>query len=81
MESASNAGRNAWIVLSIGVAVFELLAPEGQLMSESVDRALEEHPVITTVAIGAVALHLLNVLPPRIDPLHQVTNLARRINK
>lgn len=71
------AGR-AWAALGAAVLAYELAAPEGQLMSEGVDRALEKHKALTTAAVGAVSLHLLNVLPQRIDPLHQGLKLLKR---
>ena len=69
----------AWAGIAFGVAGYDIAAPEGQMLSEGVDRALERHPVITTLAIGAVALHLLNVLPEKIDPLHQLAELGRKL--
>ena len=67
----------AWAGLAVGVLAYEVLAPDGELMSEGVDRALERHPLITTLAIGATALHLLNILPERIDPFHQALKLMK----
>ena len=68
----------AWATLATGVALYDLYAPEGETMSEAVDRALER-PYLRYMAIGTVAVtaaHLLNVLPPQIDPIHQ---LAKRV--
>lgn len=76
-SSNEHFARNAWIALGIGVAVVDYIAPPNQTMSEGIDRALEQHPVLTTLAVGAVALHLLNVLPPAIDPLHQIARVVR----
>lgn len=69
----------AWLALGWGVAVYDYAAPEGQMLSEGVDRALEKHPLLTVAAVGTVALHLLNVLPERIDPLHQLSVMGRRL--
>lgn len=60
----------AWSAIATAILAYELSAPEGQLMSEGVDRALEKHKTLTTLAVGTVALHLLNVLPAKADPLH-----------
>lgn len=73
----SNAARNGWIVLGLGVVAYDYLAPPHQTLSEGVDKALEKHPVLTTIAIGAVALHLLNVLPPQYDPIHRIAEVVR----
>jgi hypothetical protein len=67
----------AWMALGVGVAAYDYLAPQGETMSEWVDSALERHPITTTLAVGAVALHLLNVLPPQIDLIHQIARVAR----
>lgn len=67
----------AWAGLIAGVAAYDMLAPDTQMLSERVDRGLERHPLVTTLAIGATALHLLNVLPEKIDPIHQVAEFAR----
>lgn len=63
------ASERAWLTLGIGVAVYELLARDGELLSHQVDRWLEKHPIITTAVVTVTAAHLLNLLPPRLDPL------------
>lgn len=74
-------GNKAWAVLGLGVCAYDYLAPPGETMSESVDRAIEKHPVATIVAIGAVTLHLLNVYEhyhlERLDPIHIVASRLR----
>ena len=67
--------RHAWSAIALGVVTYDVLCPKGETLSEGVDRALEKYPALTTIAIGAVALHLLNVLPPEIDPIHRIANL------
>jgi len=58
----------AWVVLAVGVAAYEALAKDGELLSHQVDRWLEAHPVVTAVAVTTTAAHLLNILPPKVDP-------------
>lgn len=73
-------GTLAWLALGIGIITYEIHAPEGQLMSEAVDRALERSAVskaITLAAIGCTALHLANLLPERIDIFKQGCELLR----
>ena len=63
----------AWGVLATGVAAYDVLCPQGETLSEGVDRALETRSG-RVLAIGAVALtaaHLINLLPERVDPFHQ----------
>lgn len=58
----------AWGVLVAAIAVYEFIAPEDHLLSNAVDRWLEKHPVLTSYAVLSTALHLLNVMPQRVDP-------------
>lgn len=62
------AAERAWVALGVGVVAYELLAQDGELLSHQVDRWLETHPAATTAFIGLTAAHLLNLLPPRLDP-------------
>ena len=51
-----------------------------EMLSQAMDRYIERRPVLTYVAVGAVALHLLNRLPPFADPLGAAMGtLARKI--
>lgn len=70
--------RNAWAGLGLGIVAYEIASPKGELLSEGADRAIEKHPVLTRLAIGAVALHLMNVLPERIDPVHRIATILRK---
>jgi len=57
----------AWLVLFSGVAVYERLAPEGQLLSNAADRLVEKHPILGRAAILAagtiVTAHVGNFVP------------------
>lgn len=75
MELSAGKG---WAAIGLGVLAYEILCPDGELLSEGVDRALEKHPAATRLAIGAVALHLMNVLPERIDPVHRLASIIRK---
>lgn len=72
-----NAAR-AWSALAAAVIAYEVLAPEGQLLSEGVDRALIKYPTITRIGIALVACHLVNVIPERYDPLHLIAVHTRK---
>ena len=67
----------AWLALAVGVAGYEVLARENELLSEAVDRYLEARPCVTRAVIITVAAHLLNLLPTRLDPLAQLTLLRK----
>jgi hypothetical protein len=61
----------AWIGLGAYVVATEVCAPDGELLSQAVDRWLDKHPGRTVAALTIVgtALHLLNLFPERYDPL------------
>lgn len=52
----------AWMTLIAGVVAWEALAPQGELLSEGVDRQLLRHPILTRTVILLTAAHLLNAL-------------------
>lgn len=62
----------AWLGLGAYVALYDVCAPKGETLSEGIDRMLE-HDKCKYIALGGIAItaaHLANVLPNRIDPLH-----------
>lgn len=61
-----------WFATVSVVVAYEIVAPEGMLLSEGMDRALVSHPIATRLVVAVVAMHLLNLLPERIDPLHRL---------
>lgn len=64
--------RNGWIAV-LGVAgIFEALALDGELLSHGIDRALITHPWLTRGVIVVTTMHLLNMIPPRVDPFSVV---------
>jgi len=68
----------AWCAIAAGVLLYEIKAPQSELLSEAVDRYRNRHPIITNTIVCYLALHLLRAIPQRIDPLHQ---LAHRTNR
>ena len=70
-------GTKAWLAIGAGVLAYEAMCDDGEMLSEVVDDWLE-HPVgryVATAAIGATALHLVNMLPNNVDPIHQIGKL------
>jgi hypothetical protein len=65
-------GDSAWATIGLGVLVYELYAPPGQLLSERVDCYRMRYPILTNAVILYLALHLLRVWPQPVDPLHQI---------
>lgn len=70
-------GTIAWVATIGGILLYEVLAPDDELMSEAVDRALTKYPWTTRALIATLGLHLANLLPERIDPLHHLAKVRR----
>lgn len=70
--------KRAWLAIGAGVLAHEMLCGQGELLSEGVDRAIEKHKALTVGAIAVTALHLANLLPESIDPIHQISEGVRR---
>lgn len=69
----------AWAGILGAVAVYELLAPNNETLSHRVDSGLEgRNRYITAGAIGVTALHLLNLIPDKIDPFEQGLSRIRQ---
>lgn len=66
-----------WGLLALGVFAWDMLAQK--TLSEEVDDALEKNRALTVGAVAVVATHLLNVLPERVDPIHQFGKRARNM--
>lgn len=72
----------AWASIGAGVALYDWLCPQGEQLSERFDQWLER-PATRAVALGITAmtaLHLANMLPERLDPIHQLSRLGRTID-
>jgi hypothetical protein len=54
------------------------LADDDELLSEACDRYLISRPLLTRGVVLYVAAHLLNVVPPRLDPLHRLSQAFNR---
>jgi hypothetical protein len=68
----------ATAALGASVLAYDLLCEPGGTFSEVADKAIDRHPIATRVAIGAVALHVANMIPERYDI---VTQAFKRIKK
>ncbi|MDG3012391.1 hypothetical protein G4X40_19815 [Rhodococcus sp. D2-41] len=70
-------GARAWLILAASIVAYEIAAPDDQLLSEAADRAIVRRPILTRCAVALVAAHVANLIPARIDPIHQLTRLRR----
>lgn len=68
---------HGWRVIVGFVVAYEALCIEEELLSRGFDRLLERHPMWPRVAVIAVALHLVNWLPDRYDPVAAIFWLTR----
>lgn len=72
------AADRAWLALAAGIVAYEVAAPRGELLSEGVDRYLARKPWLTRLVVVGIAAHLLNLIPAKVDPLHQLSRLRPR---
>lgn len=70
--------KTAWLVLGAGVLAHDMFCKQGETLSEGADRAIESHKVLALGAIAVTAAHLANLIPPKIDPIHQFAELVKR---
>lgn len=77
-EASMRPADRAWVALAVGVAVYEALAPRGELLSQGAARYRERRPVVTHGVIVYVAAHLAGVWPRRVDPLHRLASALGR---
>lgn len=71
----------AWLALAGGVAVYELAASEGELLSEAADRYMLHHPWLVRVIAFSLAAHVCNLIAPKFDPLHWLFVAKRLIRR
>lgn len=67
----------AWASIGAGILAYDMMCKKGETLSERVDDWLIKYPRTTYAAVGAVALHLLNLLPNNADPIHHIIKLKK----
>jgi len=72
---------NGWKGLIAAVAVYEVVCAEEELLSRGLDRLMARHPVWPRAAVLVVALHLINWLPARFDPLALSFHVTRFVGR
>lgn len=63
--------KRTWAAIASIVIAHEIFCPPGELLSEAYDRALEKHPLTTTVGTLVLTGHLLNAFREGVDPVHR----------
>jgi len=61
-----------WAAIAAVVIYHEMFCPPGELLSEEVDRQLDKRPIFTYSFTFVTVCHLLNWLPPSIDPYRAI---------
>ena len=67
-----------WKALITAIAIYEFLCAEEELLSRGFDRLLAKHPVWPRMIVLAVALHLINWIPSRVDPVSMFFHTTRK---
>lgn len=67
----------AWTALAAAVTAYEASCPDGELLSEAVDRYRARHPWLVAGLVVYTAAHLLRIWPARADPLHRLAMRCR----
>lgn len=70
--------RNGWWTTGILIALFEWNCLPGETLSEGADKWIEKHPYRTRILILLLAAHVSNMIPNRLDPVHQIALLIKR---
>ena len=73
----------AWLTIGAGVAAYEYACPDGELLSEAVDRGLEgRYKYLVMGGIAVTAAHLLNVFDKldcnQLDPFTYLSKVRRQ---
>lgn len=56
----------AWLA----ILAYDVAAPTGKTLSEGFDAYQKRRPVAATAAATVVFLHVVNAIPPQVDPIH-----------
>lgn len=70
--------RNGWWATGALIVFFELTCPPGQTLSEGADLWIEKHPYRTRLLVLLLAAHVSNLLPAKVDPIHQLALILKR---
>lgn len=69
----------AWIVLGGYVVAWDMLCPDDEMLSEASWRYAQHHRVLAYSVVASVALHLTNLLPKWVDPIHAAGQVLRTL--
>jgi hypothetical protein len=69
----------AWLALAGGVAAYDLIATDDELLSDAARRYFKSQPVATASMITVTGLHLVGGLPHWCDPFALLFATCRRL--
>jgi hypothetical protein len=69
----------AWLALAGGVAAYDLIATDDELLSDAARRYFKSQPIVTGSMILVTGLHLAGGLPPWCDPFALALSGCRRV--
>lgn len=69
----------AWLILLGSVALYDCLSVEHETLSERYTEFVDDHPVMAWGAVAITAGHLLNIIPEKYDPIHNLAKIAGAI--
>jgi len=65
----------------LGILAYDLLAAPRQTLSEGFDDYQRARPVVATGIATVIYLHVVNAIPPRIDPIHLTFAALKRLRR
>ena len=70
---------HAWLALAGGVAAYDLIATDDELLTDAARRYFKSQPVATASVILMTGLHLIGGLPNWCDPFALLFARTRRL--
>jgi hypothetical protein len=69
----------AWVALAGGVAAYDLIATDDELLTNAARRYFKSQPIATASMILVTALHLVGGIPTWCDPITLTFSAYRRL--
>ncbi len=69
----------AWMALAGGVAAYDLIATDDELLTNAARRYFKSQPIATASMILVTSLHLVGGIPPWCDPITLTFAAYRRL--
>lgn len=76
---AARHGDVGWLAVFGMILALEMMARDGEQLSDAADRYMRAHPWVTSTVVVVTAAHLTNLSPERIDPWMLAVRGLRRL--